>query len=61
MDDWANDDRESSLTWRAVQQEKLAFEKTEPAGEVEISEQEFFDNGVLNGGFHGQSWCRIGF
>ncbi|WP_372773119.1 ketol-acid reductoisomerase [Mangrovibacterium sp.] len=44
MEDWANDDK-NLLTWRAATGE-TAFEKT-PAGDVEISEQEFFDNGVL--------------
>ncbi len=44
MEDWANDDK-NLLTWRAATAE-TAFEKT-PAGDVEISEQEYFDNGVL--------------
>lgn len=44
MEDWANDDV-NLLTWRAATGE-TAFEKT-PAGVVEISEQEYFDNGVL--------------
>ncbi|GGX25768.1 ketol-acid reductoisomerase [Aquimarina muelleri] len=44
MDDWANDDK-NLLSWRAATGE-TAFEKT-PAGNVEISEQEFYDNGVL--------------
>ncbi|MBV5315534.1 MAG: ketol-acid reductoisomerase [Prolixibacteraceae bacterium] len=44
MEDWANDDK-NLLTWRAETGE-TAFEKT-PAGHVEISEQEYFDNGVL--------------
>ena len=44
MEDWANDDV-NLLTWRAATGE-TAFEKT-PAAEVEISEQEYFDNGVL--------------
>jgi len=44
MEDWANDDK-NLLTWRAATGE-TAFEKT-PAGNVEISEQEYFDNGVL--------------
>ncbi len=44
MEDWANDDV-NLLTWRAATGE-TAFEKT-PAGDVEISEQEYFDNGVL--------------
>ena len=44
MEDWANDDVKL-LTWRAATG-KTAFEKT-PAGAMEISEQEYFDNGVL--------------
>lgn len=44
MKDWANDDI-NLLTWRKATGE-TAFEKT-PAGDVEISEQEYFDNGVL--------------
>ncbi|MFV0554071.1 MAG: ketol-acid reductoisomerase [Mangrovibacterium sp.] len=44
MEDWANDDV-NLLTWRAATAE-TAFEKT-PAGDVEISEQEYFDHGVL--------------
>jgi ketol-acid reductoisomerase len=44
MEDWANDDA-NLLGWRAATAE-TAFEKT-PAGDVEISEQEFYDNGVL--------------
>ncbi|WP_299260694.1 ketol-acid reductoisomerase [uncultured Aquimarina sp.] len=44
MEDWANDDK-NLLSWRAATGE-TAFEKT-PAGEVTISEQEFYDNGVL--------------
>ncbi len=44
MADWANDDK-NLLTWRAATGE-TAFEKT-PAGSMEISEQEYFDNGVL--------------
>ncbi len=44
MEDWANDDK-NLLTWRAATGE-TAFEKT-PAGSQEISEQEFYDNGVL--------------
>jgi ketol-acid reductoisomerase len=44
MADWANDDK-NLLTWRAATGE-TAFEKT-PAGDVKISEQEFFDNGLL--------------
>ncbi|MEO7313110.1 MAG: ketol-acid reductoisomerase [Chitinophagaceae bacterium] len=44
MADWANDDR-NLLTWRAATGE-TAFEKT-PAGAMKITEQEFFDNGLL--------------
>ncbi|GAA4893988.1 ketol-acid reductoisomerase [Flaviramulus aquimarinus] len=44
MEDWANDDA-NLLGWRAATAE-TAFEKT-PAGDVEISEQEYYDNGVL--------------
>nr|WP_319509788.1 ketol-acid reductoisomerase [uncultured Draconibacterium sp.] len=44
MEDWANDDK-NLLGWRAATGE-TAFEKT-PAGDVEISEQEYFDNGTL--------------
>ena len=44
MEDWANDDV-NLLSWRAATGE-TAFEKT-PAADVEISEQEYFDNGVL--------------
>lgn len=44
MADWANDDKDL-LGWRAETAE-TAFEKT-PAGDVEISEQEYYDNGVL--------------
>jgi len=44
MEDWANDDK-NLLTWRAATGE-TAFEKT-AAGNVEISEQEYFDNGLL--------------
>ncbi|MBT8320169.1 MAG: ketol-acid reductoisomerase, partial [Eudoraea sp.] len=44
MEDWANDDK-NLLTWRAATGE-TAFEKT-PAGDVSISEQEYYDNGVL--------------
>lgn len=44
MADWANDDKQL-LGWRAETAE-TAFEKT-PAGDVEISEQEYFDNGIL--------------
>lgn len=44
MEDWANDDK-NLLTWRAATGE-TAFEKT-PAGNDSISEQEYYDNGVL--------------
>lgn len=44
MEDWANDDK-NLLVWRAETGE-TAFEKT-PVGAMEISEQEYFDNGVL--------------
>ncbi|MES2892769.1 MAG: ketol-acid reductoisomerase [Bacteroidota bacterium] len=44
MEDWANDDK-NLLAWRA-QTGETAFEKT-PAGDMKISEQEYFDNGLL--------------
>jgi ketol-acid reductoisomerase len=44
MEDWAAGDK-NLLQWRAATGE-TAFEKT-AAGDVEISEQEYFDNGVL--------------
>ncbi|WP_222984287.1 ketol-acid reductoisomerase [Flagellimonas meishanensis] len=44
MEDWANGDK-NLLDWRAATGE-TAFEKT-PAGSMEISEQEYYDNGVL--------------
>ncbi|MGB5237733.1 MAG: ketol-acid reductoisomerase [Flavobacteriaceae bacterium] len=44
MEDWANDDK-NLLNWRAATAE-TAFEKT-AAGDVEITEQAFYDNGVL--------------
>ena len=44
MADWANDDA-NLLGWRAATAE-TAFEKT-PAGDVEIPEQEYFDNAIL--------------
>ena len=44
MEDWNNDDI-NLLSWRA-ETEKTAFEKTAPCKD-EISEQEFFDNGLL--------------
>ena len=44
MEDWANNDKDL-LGWRAATAE-TAFEKT-PAGDVKISEQDYYDNGVL--------------
>ncbi len=44
MEDWANDDK-NLLTWRAATGE-TNFEKT-PAGSDKISEQEYYDKGVL--------------
>ncbi len=44
MKDWADGDKDL-LNWRAATAE-TDFEKT-PAGSMKISEQEFFDNGVL--------------
>lgn len=44
MKDWADNDK-NLLTWRAATGE-TAFEKTAP-GSVQISEQEFYDNGLL--------------
>ena len=44
MDDWADDDKKL-LTWREATAE-TAFEKS-TAGDVEISEQEYYDNGIL--------------
>ena len=44
MEDWANDDI-NLLTWRKETGE-TSFEKT-PAGDVEISEQEYYDNAIL--------------
>ncbi len=44
MKDWADGDR-NLLKWRAATGE-TAFEKT-PAGDMEITEQEYFDNGTL--------------
>ena len=44
MEDWNNDDI-NLLSWRA-ETEKTAFEKTSPCKD-KISEQEFFDNGLL--------------
>ncbi len=44
MKDWAEGDK-NLLNWRALT-EQTNFEKT-PAGDVTISEQEYFDNGLL--------------
>jgi ketol-acid reductoisomerase len=44
MADWAANDK-NLLTWRAATGQ-TAFEKT-PAGDVKITEQEYFDNGLL--------------
>jgi len=44
MEDWANNDK-NLLKWRAETGE-TAFEKT-PAGDMKITEQEYFDNGTL--------------
>ncbi|MBR9905772.1 MAG: ketol-acid reductoisomerase, partial [Gammaproteobacteria bacterium] len=44
MEDWANDDA-NLHKWRAETAE-TNFEKT-PAADVEITEQEYFDNGIL--------------
>ena len=44
MEDWANDDK-NLLGWRKATGE-TNFEKT-PAGNMEISEQEYYDHGVL--------------
>jgi len=44
MEDWANGDK-NLLTWRAATGE-TDFEKT-PAGSMEITEQEYFDNATL--------------
>jgi ketol-acid reductoisomerase len=44
MEDWANDDK-NLLNWRAATGE-TAFEKTAPT-DTKISEQEYFDNGLL--------------
>ncbi|MGI9545993.1 MAG: ketol-acid reductoisomerase [Flavobacteriaceae bacterium] len=44
MEDWAKDDK-NLLSWRAATAE-TAFEKT-PAGDIDISEQAYYDNGVL--------------
>jgi ketol-acid reductoisomerase len=44
MEDWANEDA-NLLAWRAATQD-TAFENT-PNAEVEITEQEFYDKGIL--------------
>jgi len=44
MEDWANDDK-NLLTWRAATAE-TGFEK-QAAGDMEIDEQEFYDNGIF--------------
>lgn len=44
MEDWANDDKDL-LNWRA-ETAKTPYEMTD-AGDVEITEQEYFDNGIL--------------
>ena len=44
MKDWADDDK-NLLSWRSATSD-TNFERT-PAGDIEISEQEFYDNGVL--------------
>jgi len=44
MEDWANDDK-NLLTWRAATAE-TGFEK-QTAGDMEIDEQEFYDNGIF--------------
>lgn len=44
MEDWANDDK-NLLTWREETGE-TAFEKS-TAGDMAISEQEYYDNGIL--------------
>jgi ketol-acid reductoisomerase len=44
MEDWKNDDKDL-LRWRAATGE-TGFEKTQ-AGDMKISEQEYFDNGLL--------------
>lgn len=44
MEDWANDDKKL-LTWRE-ETGKTAFEKSR-AGDMEIPEQEYYDNGIL--------------
>ncbi len=48
MEDWANDDK-NLLKWRAETGE-TAFEKT-PAGDANITEQEYFDNYTLMAAF----------
>tara|TARA_R110002072_G_scaffold303107_1_gene493726 strand:+ start:3894 stop:5363 length:1470 start_codon:yes stop_codon:yes gene_type:complete len=48
MEDWANDDKKL-LTWRE-QTGETAFEKS-TAGNMDISEQEYYDNGILMAAF----------
>jgi len=48
MEDWANDDKKL-LTWRE-QTGETAFEKS-TAGNMDISEQEYYDNGILLAAF----------
>lgn len=48
MEDWANDDI-NLLTWRE-QTGETAFEKS-TAGSMDISEQEYYDNGILMAAF----------
>jgi len=45
MADWADDDRKL-LTWRE-DTGKTAFERTDSDGSAKISEQDYFDNGIL--------------
>lgn len=45
MADWANDDA-NLLKWRA-QTAESTFERSEADNSIEISDQEFFDNGIL--------------
>jgi ketol-acid reductoisomerase len=45
MADWANDDA-NLLKWRA-QTAETTFERSEADNSIDISEQEFFDNGIL--------------
>jgi ketol-acid reductoisomerase len=45
MEDWANDDKKL-LTWRE-ETAKTAFEQSSTEGAPEISEQEYYDHGIL--------------